>query len=120
LKQVLTKRGNIPWIVNFKRIGNFNPFDGKTMLCGIDVNHDMKRNRATAGFCVSGDSRFSRYDTYVSVGVAGKEYIYGAEKCMIKSLMNFHSDNGFLPEHVIVYRDGVSNSQLTAILRTEV
>lgn len=38
---------------------------------------------------------------------------------MIKSIDKFKEANGRVPERIVIYRDGVSESQLPAVLSTE-
>lgn len=49
----------------------------------------------------------------------GQELVDGLRSCMVNALKAYRGLNDTtLPEHIVVYRDGVSDSQMTALVRS--
>lgn len=119
--QIHNKFGNVKWRSPNQPFSGWNPWNGRTMLCGIDVNHDNKRNVSAVGFCWSINKDLTRFDTCVSFEQRGVEVqLHGAEELMRKALTSYREHNRSLPEHIVVYRDGVSDSELEAVYSSEV
>jgi len=47
----------------------------------------------------------------------GKEIIDGLGRCMVDALKYYFKVNGFLPERIIIYRDGVGDGMLQLVVR---
>jgi len=93
----------------------------KTMVVGIDVCHDTsKGRRSVAGFCASLNDPFTRYYSRVTFQDAKQEVIDGLKVCMDGALAKYWKFNNCLPERVIVYRDGVGDGMLQAVMDHEI
>ena len=104
--------------------------NGKTMIVGIDVTHpspgQIKDGPSIAAVVANVDKDLARWPC--SLRTQRREY-KGADEVirplqlgpmMVERLMLWKSHNKELPERILVYRDGVSESQYEALLQTEV
>jgi len=96
----------------------------KTMIVGVDVCHDTSRSsggrQSVAGFCATMNPTYTKYYSRVTFQGAGQEIVDGLKVCMIESLRKFYSLNQFLPERIIIYRDGVGDGMLQAVVDHEI
>lgn len=95
----------------------------KTMLVGIDVCHDTSPSarvgggrQSVAGFCASMNQSFTKYYSRVSFQRTGQELVDGLKVCMTEALRSFFEINHVLPDVIIVYRDGVGDGMLEAVV----
>ena len=97
-------------------------FDKHCMLVGIDTSHpepgsDKKTVAAVVG---SLNGQASQYAAHISAQDPRQEMVSALTDAMYALLSTFKSKNmGRLPEHLIVYRDGVSDGQFEKALSTE-
>jgi aubergine-like protein len=91
------------------------------MIVGIDVCHDTARGgQSVAGFCATMNDTFTRYCSLVSFQKTGQELVDGLKVCMGEALRQFFKLNNYLPTFVIVYRDGVGDGMLDAVVDHEI
>jgi aubergine-like protein len=117
LIQICAKIGGIPWTISHL------PFtDRPTMMVGIDVYHkttNQKKNSILA-FCATVDRYFTKYWTTVRVQESGQEIGTQLQSAMTDALADFLEVNKLPPAIIIVFRDGVSDSQRKSIEDLEV
>ena len=97
-------------------------FDKPTMLLGIDVSHPEKGQDRPSMAAVVGsiDGRLNQYAAHLSAQTSGKEMVSALEDAICSLLTVFKSRNANkFPEHIIVYRDGVSDGQFQTVLNEE-
>jgi aubergine-like protein len=120
LKQILCKLGSVPWRVELKMPDASVSFTRvPTMVVGVDVCHDFKLNRSTVGFCASYSRDYFLYNSYVRYQQRGSEILAAAEELMYSAVTDFAARYPF-PEQVLVFRDGVSSSEMQDVVRSEV
>lgn len=128
LKQMMAKANNELWRVNFtdlsQKMQNMLKND-PTIVIGIDVNHDWKADVSTVGIAVSNNFHFNHYWCYVGfqnrrieIVECIVDVIYKAIKSFYKKFFKFEKNR--LIKNIIIYRDGVSDSQLKTILNQEI
>eukprot|EP00013_Stygamoeba_regulata_P014818 CAMPEP_0177673980 /NCGR_PEP_ID=MMETSP0447-20121125/26287_1 /TAXON_ID=0 /ORGANISM="Stygamoeba regulata, Strain BSH-02190019" /LENGTH=888 /DNA_ID=CAMNT_0019181997 /DNA_START=296 /DNA_END=2962 /DNA_ORIENTATION=+ len=96
-----------------------------TMLIGMDVCHDTAAGgrggkQSVAGFVATVDEQFTRFWSRCCFQPQGQEIILGLRKCMSEGLKRYFEVNQKLPQRIVVYRDGVGDGQLQAVLDHEV
>lgn len=90
VKQMLTKAGNTPWRAQLNLPdGKLNVRKIPTMICGMDVNHDMKRNVSTVGMCASYTADCTQYFTFVMHQAFGREVMIDGANLMLEALKKF-------------------------------
>ncbi|XP_022109192.1 piwi-like protein 1 [Acanthaster planci] len=111
--QVNCKMGGELWTVEI-------PSKMLMMVVGIDSYHDLKnKEQSVGGFVASMNHSLTRYYSRCTFQHSGQELIDSLKVCMTSALKNFHEINGSLPERVIIYRDGVGDGQLAAVVNYE-
>eukprot|EP01113_Clastostelium_recurvatum_P033132 TRINITY_DN4349_c0_g1_i15.p1 TRINITY_DN4349_c0_g1~~TRINITY_DN4349_c0_g1_i15.p1 ORF type:complete len:398 (-),score=83.95 TRINITY_DN4349_c0_g1_i15:451-1575(-) len=125
--QITCKLGGELWRVKLNVAG--------TMVVGIDICQNVpKPTQSVAGFCASINQHCTQYDLilvqhplelvfYLSIYLcpcryystvvfqeANQDKIAAIGTCITAALDRFKQSNGHLPEAVIVYRDGLSDS----------
>lgn len=96
--------------------------EAPTMLVGIDVTHPAPGSTAPsiAAVVASMDRTCTKYRAAVLLQEPRVEALGRLDECMLDHLRLFQLRNGRLPERIVVYRDGVSESQFQAVLEGEV
>lgn len=117
--QMAVKTGSVAWQV-FQTPG----LPARTMVVGIDVFHDtVLRAKSVLGFVASIHPAFTNYynTTRIHENV-GQEIGGHVGDCLRESLLAFYeaTRKRFLPDLIIVYRDGVADSQIEAAKKFEV
>ncbi|KAL9980655.1 hypothetical protein ACROYT_G009266 [Oculina patagonica] len=93
----------------------------KTMVIGIDCYHDSStKGRSVGGFVASMNQTLTKYYSRVSFQHTGMELIDGLKTNMTAALRKYNEINGDLPERILIYRDGVGDGQLRAVVEHEV
>lgn len=116
LVQICAKVGGVPWNVN-----NLPLSEVPTMIVGIDVFHKMSTHKKSLlAFTATMNREFSKYWSTVRQQEEGQEIGIYLESAFIESVKEFRSIHKFELARVIVYRDGVSDSQRQAIQAMEV
>lgn len=128
-KQAMAKMGHAGWKISFNK-SIVRTSRKPWMIIGVDVSHDkkirnaygppMKEKGSCVGFCASYDATFTQYHSYTSTQGKFEEYVRESKMFMGKALDDFKTKNGMYPEHIMVYRDGVGDSQVEAFVRKEV
>jgi len=113
LRQVVAKLGGELWRIKI-------PLP-RAMIVGMDVYHDtLTKGQSVVGFLASTNSAYTSYWHRVCFQKTGHELVDQLKICMKLALQNFFKINNFLPETIIVYRDGVGDGQLQAVVDGEV
>ncbi|XP_045608306.1 protein argonaute-2 [Procambarus clarkii] len=123
--------GNILLKINAKMGGTNNvlgatsrPFVFKTpvMIMGADVNHPQASDKVTpslAAVVASIDKFASRYAVEVRHQKHRKEMILDLKEMTKNLLKTFYRTTRHKPERIVMYRDGVSESQFPEVLSYE-
>jgi aubergine-like protein len=95
-----------------------------TMVVGMDVHHDTVNQRESVlGFSASLNPDFTKYySTIRKQAKVGEEISAAVEDCFKEAIVNFYEETKkrFLPSLIIVFRDGVSDSQEDLVRSIEV
>ncbi|XP_027627375.1 piwi-like protein 3 [Tupaia chinensis] len=111
--QINCKMGGALWKVDE---GEMN-----VMFIGIDCFHDVvRRQRSIAGFVASSNKELTRWYSKCIFQEPGQELVYGLISCVEGALDAWYRNNQCLPNALIVYRDGVGDGQLQALLDKEI
>ena len=79
------------------------------MLVGIDVSHESRD--AIVGFCATIDPFYAKYYSKVFKQKKQQEIVIDhLDECLRGALSAYQKRNSTLPELIIVYRDGVSDT----------
>jgi aubergine-like protein len=94
----------------------------KTMLIGIDIYHKLvSGNRSCMGLVASLDSEFTQYFSRIILMKKGQEMsteIVGVVEQALKAYFE-NNDKQYLPDTIIIYRDGVGEGQVQRLIETE-
>uniref|UniRef100_A0A8C8Y4P5 Piwi domain-containing protein n=1 Tax=Panthera leo TaxID=9689 RepID=A0A8C8Y4P5_PANLE len=91
------------------------------MFVGIDCFHDIvNRRKSIAGFVSSVNQELTQWFSQCVFQEAGQELVSGLKACLEAALKLWYKHNLFLPQSIIVYRDGVGDGQLQALIEHEV
>ncbi|KAK2155427.1 hypothetical protein NP493_2079g00007 [Ridgeia piscesae] len=91
------------------------------MVVGIDCYHDSaKKGRSIGAFIASMNSKLTRYYSRCTFQHTMQELMDGLKVCMQASLKKYNEINGCLPERIVIYRDGVGDGQLNAVIDHEI
>lgn len=109
--QVNCKIGGIPWMVDLKLSG--------IMIVGFDVSHDTRSKRHSYGAMVAslnpkegGGHYFSAINQHESGEQLSQHF--GNNLCAAIRTYCDHNE-GFLPQKILIYRDGVGDGQVSWI-----
>ena len=86
---------------------------------GIDCYHEAK-SRSVGAFVASMNRMLTRYYSRVAFQHQTQELMTGLMVFMQAALRQYNQINGALPEKIIIYRDGVGDGQLSAVVNTEI
>ena len=114
-QQMNCKMGGQLWAIN--------DVPPSSMVIGIDVNHDTSRahgRRSVAGFCASTNDLFTKYYSETSFQGVGQELVDGLKSFMSRALQEYNRVNSTLPAWIFIFRDGVGDGMLPAVLEHEV
>ena len=116
IRQMNAKFGGDLWRMSFG-----NEISQQTMLVGIDVCH--KGKQSTIGFCATYDANMCKYYAQASSQpVKGQEIISSTilSDYFTRSFQAYREfNNGKLPRHVFIYRDGVGDSMRKQVIDQE-
>jgi aubergine len=117
--QMAVKTGSAAW--------QMSPTPGlpqKTMVVGIDIFHDIvQKAKSVLGFVASIHPAFTNYYNTTRIHErTGQEIGGNVGECLREALIAFHeaTKKRFMPEVIIVYRDGLGDSQIDAAKKFEV
>ncbi|CDW80416.1 macronuclear development protein 1 [Stylonychia lemnae] len=115
LIQICAKIGGEPWAVN-----DMPFFDKPTMICGMDVYHKTGTgSKSILAFTASINQRATKYWSCAKVQDEGQEISNTLESVMHEALSEFQKKNGVAPQNLIIYRDGVGDSQRSIVINFE-
>jgi len=90
------------------------------MIIGMDSYHDPKRKAVSIGAFVSTTNpQCTSFYSRVILQKTQQELIDGLRICFQESVQEFHRQNNAFPEKIIMYRDGVGDGQLGAVIEHE-
>jgi aubergine-like protein len=116
VRQINAKLGGDLWRMSFGK-----EISQKTMLVGIDVCH--KGKQSIIGFVATYDQYLCKYYTQASVqGQKGQEIISSniLQEYYGSALQAYRDYNqGQLPDHIFIYRDGVGDSMRKQVIQFE-
>ena len=89
----------------------------KIMIVGIDVYHKTeKKYKSIAGFVSSLNNDQTRWYSKCCFQMVGQELADKLKIAFAQSLKKYQEEeNGYLPEKIFIYRDGVSKGQLSVV-----
>uniref|UniRef100_A0A8C6HEN2 Piwi-like RNA-mediated gene silencing 4 n=1 Tax=Mus spicilegus TaxID=10103 RepID=A0A8C6HEN2_MUSSI len=91
------------------------------MVVGIDTCRDaLNKNVVVVGFVASINSRITRWFSRCVLQRTAADIADCLKVCMTGALNKWYRHNHDLPARIVVYRDGVGNGQLKAVLEYEV
>ncbi|KAG8011711.1 Piwi-like protein 2 [Nibea albiflora] len=91
------------------------------MVIGVDVHHDTsKGHQSVMGFVATVNSSLTRWYSRVTFQAPSEELINGFRVCFLAALQKYYKVNHNLPEKIVVYRDGVSDGQLSMVEQYEI
>jgi len=92
----------------------------KLMVVGIDVYHSKSAKAGSIGGMVSSlNDSLSRYYSAVVLQKQGQEMIDALKIAFIQSLVRYYEANNYFPDVIIVFRDGVGDSQMDSVAAHE-
>lgn len=93
----------------------------KTMFIGIDCFHDIiNRQKSIAGFVASTNEDLTKWYSQCVFQEPGQELVDGLSSCLEAALDSWFRNVQEQPDSVVVYRDGVGDGQLQALLDHEI
>ncbi|KFO23754.1 Piwi-like protein 3 [Fukomys damarensis] len=93
----------------------------KTMFIGIDCFHDIiNRQKSIAGFVASTNEELTKWCSQCVFQEPGQELVDGLSSCLEAALDSWFRNVQEQPDSVVVYRDGVGDGQLQALLDHEI
>jgi len=113
--QINAKLGGIVWEME-------TPLSD-TMIVGIDVGHHGRgsKKQSIAGFCATMNPKsFTNYFSKVSIQSQNQEIINNLRSNIKDALKSYFQKNKSLPKKIIIYRDGVGDGQLGALIDFEI
>ncbi|XP_070142448.1 protein argonaute-3 isoform X2 [Drosophila kikkawai] len=111
--QMNCKIGGSLWTVKI-------PFKN-VMICGIDSYHDpSNQGSSVAAFVASMNSTYSQWYSRAIVQTRGEEIVNGLSASFEDALKLYEKRNGYLPESVVIYRDGIGDGQLNICSKYEI
>jgi aubergine-like protein len=92
----------------------------KLMVVGVDVYHDpSRRGPSIAGIVSSTNPAMSRWYSSTAFQPSHQELIDALKPAFVKAIREFHRVNHIWPEKILVFRDGVGDSQLSVLAKYE-
>jgi aubergine len=93
----------------------------KLMIIGIDTYHQTSRQfKSLAGLVASMNNEQTKWFSKVSFQMTGQELVDSMKVAFTQALHKYQDLNGFLPDRIIIYRDGVGDSQLSYVITHEI
>ncbi|XP_075832500.1 piwi-like protein 3 [Microtus pennsylvanicus] len=93
----------------------------RTMFIGIDCFHDIvNRQKSVAAFVASTKADLTTWHSQCLFQDTAEEIVNDLQSCLQASLNSWVANEKQKPQSVVVYRDGVGDGQLQALLEKEV
>ena len=110
-----------PWVATGKRVAIIS--ENKTMVVGIDVTHPApgSANPSIAAMVASTDASLAHWTAELRVQIPTRHEMVTLLGDMLRSRLEIWQSHhhGTYPENILVYRDGVSESQYEQVLNDE-
>ncbi len=91
------------------------------MIVGIDVYHKTeKKYKSIAGFVSSLNQDQTRWYSKCCFQMVGQELTDTLKPAFLQAIKKYREVNNFLPEKIVIFRDGVSDGQLDQVQGHEV
>jgi aubergine-like protein len=114
IMQINAKVGGVPWSMSQL------PFtDAPSMVVGIDI-FQKKGAFNVLGVCATTDRTFSKYVSAPQIFTGIGELSAALKQAAKEIMMAFKTENRMAPQRLIIFRDGVSDSQIEGVLQSEV
>ncbi|XP_012234676.1 piwi-like protein Ago3 [Linepithema humile] len=111
--QINCKLGGALWTVNI-------PLKN-CMVCGIDVYHaGFGSGKSVAGFVSSLDAQLTKWHSKICMQSSKQELVDMLQVCFISAIEAFQRHNGYYPERVIIFRDGVGDGDISYVQNYEI
>jgi aubergine-like protein len=111
--QINAKVGGIPWALDQL------PFKSEIcMVVGIDM-FKKQGDFSVLGYCATMDSTFGKYGSFPKIINRPGDELTRIKECTEQALEQFKADNKVYPSVIVVFRDGVSDSQRVSVLVEE-
>ncbi|KAA8894528.1 ribonuclease H-like domain-containing protein [Sphaerosporella brunnea] len=115
------KLGGVNHQLGAKDLGILN--NKKAMLVGCDVTHASPKSRrgtpSIAGVVASIDSKYATYPASIRLQEHRTEMITDLKEMMVERLKLWNTYNNSYPDHVLIFRDGVSEGEFSKVLDIE-
>lgn len=112
--QINAKIGGVPWSLN-----GLPYSDVPTMVVGIDI-FQKKGSFNVLGVCATTDRTFSKYVSAPKIFSNLSDITAALQASVREAISAFKAENSIAPQRIIVFRDGVSDSQILGVLNMEV
>ncbi|XP_030569875.1 protein argonaute-3 [Drosophila novamexicana] len=111
--QMNCKIGGSLWTVKI-------PFKN-VMICGIDSYHDPRqKGSSVAALVASLNSSYTHWYSKAVIQTKKEEIVNGLTSSFEAALECYKTRNGYFPDNVIIYRDGVGDGQLNVCAKYEI
>ncbi|VBB30375.1 unnamed protein product [Acanthocheilonema viteae] len=99
----------------------FSDRNDPTIFIGIDVIHPQPGKLGSSIASVVGSTNLdaTRYEASIKIQQPGMERIVYLVDALRERLLTFYKSVGMAPKHIIIYRDGISESEFLNTLREE-
>lgn len=99
----------------------FTNRESPTLHVGVDVTHPGvgRRGNSIASVVANVDPEASRYEASIKVQLPSEERVVYMVESLKERLLAYYVANNRRPEHIIIYRDGISESEFLTTLREE-
>jgi len=111
LIQIATKTGNVPWVPEPPK-----GLPNRLMIVGICSSADKEsKNQSVIGFCATLDKNFSQFYSKISYQQKSVVLIEGIRDLIAGALKAYEAKNKWLPDEIILLREGCTDSQIEMI-----
>ncbi|CAD8074368.1 unnamed protein product [Paramecium sonneborni] len=115
VKQIHSKIGKQLW--NIQKITEISD---RIMIVGIDVYHKtLINNQSCVGFNAQFGQQSEKHFTKTIIVNKGQELNKGVGQLLNLSLQSYQKINKYYPDTIIIFRDGVGNSQIENLIEIE-
>lgn len=96
------------------------PFQN-VMICGIDSYHDASQKaNSVAAFVASLNQIYTKWYSKCVIQTRKEEIVSGLTSAFVAAMIAYETENGKLPDSIIIYRDGVGDGQLGLLAEYEI
>ena len=112
--QINAKVGGVPWALDALPYRNT-----ECMVIGVDI-FKKRGCHSVLGFCATMDKDFSRYGSFPKIIPPGVDIFAALKESTQEAILQYKQENRTFPSLIVVFRDGVSDSQRASVLVEEV